>query len=101
MDAYWQIIIGTGIGGLLISIYGLYKQYVQESKEHKEKQTLATWSIIIGLSGIILAFVGSIIGIILSILSMRRKKHQALSKIGLTVSILTLLPWLLVVFLGG
>lgn len=101
MDTYWQIVIGTGIGGLLISIYGLYKQYVQESKAHNEKQTLATWSIIIGLSGIILAFVGSIIGIILSILSMRRKKHRALSKIGLLVSILTLVPWLLVIFLGA
>jgi len=101
MDAYWQIVIGTGIGGLLISIYQLYKQYVQESKAHKEKQTLATWSIIIGLSGIILAFIGSIIGIILSIYSMKGKRHKTLSKIGFIVSVLTLIPWLLVIFWGA
>ncbi len=61
---------------------------------------MAKASILIGLSGIILAFVGSVIGIILGLISMRGKKHKALSKIGVMVSILTLLPWLLVVTLG-
>lgn len=99
-DTFWQVIIGSGIGGALLSLFALYKQYVQESKEHNESQTLAKWSIIVGLSGIILAFIGSIIGIIMAIISMNGKKYKALAKIGLTVSILTLLPWLLVVVLG-
>jgi len=100
MDVFWQIVIGTGIGGLLYSIFSIYKQYVQESKTNNEKQTLATWSIIIGLSGIILAFVGSILGIIMALFSMKGKQHKALSKIGLLISCLTLIPWLLVIFLG-
>ncbi len=101
MDGFWQIVIGAGIGGVLYSIYSLYKQYVQESKANNENQTLATWSIIIGLSGIILAFIGSITGIILAILSMREKKYKTLSKIGLLTSVLALIPWLLVIFLGA
>ena len=100
MDGFWQIAIGTRIGGVLYSIYSLYKQYIEESKANKKKQTLATWSIIIGLSGIIFAFIGSISGILLALLSMKGNKHKALSKIGLLISILTLLPWLLVVFIG-
>ena len=100
MDGFWQIVIGTGIGGVLCSIYSLYKQYMQESKTNNEKQTLAIWSIMIGLSGILLAFIGSILGIILALLSMRGKNHRALSKIGLLISMLTLLPWFLVVFIG-
>lgn len=97
---FWQIVIESGIERGVYSIYSLYKQYVQESKANNEKQTLATWSIIIGLSGIIFAFIGSILGLILSILSMRGKKHKALSKTELPINLLTLLPWLLVVFLG-
>ena len=100
MDTFWQIIIGSGIGGVLISIIGLYKSYMKESKEHNESQRMAKASIIIGLLGIILVFVGSIVGIILGILSMRGKRYKALSKIGILVSILTMLPWILVVLLG-
>jgi len=100
MDVFWQIVIGTGIGGILYSIYSLCKQYVQESKTNNEKQILATWSIIIGLSGIVLAFVGSILGIIIAIFSMRGKKYKTLSKIGILISCLTLIPWLLVILNG-
>lgn len=100
MDVFWQIVIGSGIGGVLFSIYSLYKMYVEESKEHNENQKMAKASIIFGLLGFILVFVGSIIGIILGVLSLRGKKYKALSKIGIVVSILTALPWLLVVFLG-
>ncbi len=100
MDTFWQIVIGSGIGGVLLSIYGLYKQYSNESKEHNESQTMAKWSIFLGISGIIIAFLGSALGIILALISMKGKKYKALSKIGFAVSILTLLPWLLVVVLG-
>lgn len=100
MDTFWQIVIGSGIGGALLSIYSLYKLYVNESKENNENQKMAKASIIFGLLGFILVFVGSVIGIILGLLSMRGKKYKALSKIGIAVSILTALPWLLVVLFG-
>ena len=100
MDIFWQIVIGSGIGGALLSIYSLYKSYVAESKQHNESQKMAKASIIIGLLGIIFVFIGSIIGIVLGLLSMRGKKYKALSKIGIVVSILTMLPWLLVIVLG-
>lgn len=100
MDTFWQIAIGSGIGGALISIYSLYKAYLKESKENNETQRLAKISIIAGLSGIILVFIGSIAGIILGIISMKGKKYKVLSKIGIMVSVLTMLPWLLVVVLG-
>ncbi len=100
MDTFWQVVIGLGIGGALISIYSLYKQYLKESKEHNESQKLAKISILVGLSGIIIVFVGSVIGISLGVLSMRGKKYKALSKIGIMVSVLTALPWILVLVLG-
>lgn len=100
MDVFWQIVIGSGIGGALLSIYSLYKMYIKESKEHNESQKLAKASIVFGLLGLILAFLGSLVGIVLGVISMRGKKYKALSKIGIAVSILTMLPWLLVVVLG-
>ena len=100
MDTFWQVVIGSGIGGALISICSLYKQYLKESKEHNESQKLAKISILVGLSGIIIVFVGSAIGILLGVLSMRGKKYKALSKIGIVVSVLTALPWILVLVLG-
>jgi len=100
MDAFWQVVIGSGIGGLLLAIYKYYKSYVLESKEHNESQRMAKASIIIGLSGIILIFIGSIVGLVLGIISYRRKKFKALSVIGIMISVLTLLPWLMVLVLG-
>ena len=100
MDAFWQIVIGSGISGVIISIYSLYKSYLKESKENNESQRMAKVSIVAGISGIILVFAGSVLGIILGIISMRGKKYKALSKIGIAVSILTMLPWLLVIILG-
>ena len=100
MDTVWQITIGFSIGAVLLSLFGLYKSYLKESKEHNEKQGMAKAAIIIGLSGIIFVFLGSIIGIILGLISMRGKKYKALSKIAIMISILTALPWLLVVIFG-
>jgi uncharacterized membrane protein len=76
MDPFWQVIIGTAIGGLLLNIYWFYKQYVTESKEHDEKQTMATWSIILGLTGIITFGITSIIGLILAFISMHKKNTE-------------------------
>lgn len=100
MDSAWQVIIGVGIASVLLSIFRLYKSYVRESKESGESQKMAKWSVFFGLSGIFLIGLGSFIGIILGLVSMRGKKHKALSKIGVAVSVLTLLPWFLVVLLG-
>ena len=75
MDTFWQVVIGSGIGGVLLSLYNFYKSYLAESKNHNEKQTMAKASIIFGLSGIIFVFVGSIIGIILALISMKGKKY--------------------------
>jgi len=100
MDFHYQVVIGTAIVSILITIYGFYKSYLKTSKEDNESQTMAKWSIIFGLSGIILAFVGSIIGIILALLCMRNKKHKGLSILGLSISILTILPWFLLLING-
>jgi 4-amino-4-deoxy-L-arabinose transferase-like glycosyltransferase len=100
MDPFWQVIIGSGIGGLLLEIYLLYKSYARESAASNESQRMAKASIIFGLSGIILIFIGSIVGIILGLISMRGKKHKGLSIIGIIISFLTLLPWLMVLILG-
>jgi len=101
MDPFWQVVIGSGIGGLLINIYWFYKQYAIESKESGEKQAMATWSIVLGLAGIITFGITSIIGVVLALISMRGKTHKALSKIGLSVSILMMLPWLAVIIFGA
>jgi len=95
MDSFWQVIIGSAIGGLLLEIYILYKSYAKKSKDSNESQKLAKASIIFGLSGIILIFIGSIIGLILGLISMRGKKHKGLSIIGIIISVLTLTPWIL------
>ncbi len=100
MDTVWQVVIGSAIGGALISVYQLYKAYLKESKEHNESQRMAKWSVVFGLSGIVLIFLGSVIGLVLGIISIRGKKYKALSKLGILLSILTALPWLLVIVLG-
>jgi len=95
-----KVIIGMAIGSLILGIYKKYKSYALESKAHNESQKMAKASIIIGLSGIILIFIGSIVGLILGIISYRRKKFKTLSVIGIMVSALTLLPWLMVLIFG-
>jgi len=100
MDPFWQVVIGTAIGGALVNIFWFFKQYLKESKESDEKQTLAIWSIVLGLAGIVTLGITSIIGLALALVSMRGKKHKALSIIGLTVSVLTMLPWLAVIVFG-
>lgn len=100
MDPAWQVIIGSGVAGLLLTIFGIYRSYLRESKEHNEKQGMAKASIIFGLSGLILIGVGSLIGILLGFVSMRGKKYRALSKLGIFISILTLIPWVLVLIFG-
>ncbi|MDA3884871.1 MAG: hypothetical protein PF638_04680 [Candidatus Delongbacteria bacterium] len=100
MDSSWQVIIGTGIGGLLLALYGFYKDYVNTSKEDNESQTIAKWSIVFGLSGLFLVGLGGIIGLILGFRSKKGKKHKALSYIGIFLSILTALPWI-AVFVWG
>jgi hypothetical protein len=100
MDPFWQIVIGTALGGAILNIFWFLKQYLRESKESDEKQTMAIWSIAAGLTGIITFGITSIIGLILSLTSMRGRKHKALSVIGLTISLLTMLPWLVVMVFG-
>ena len=100
MESYWQILIGAGLVGVVVSVYSLYRSYVNESEANNESQTMAKWAIIFGLSGIILVFIGSLIGIVLSLISMKKKKYKALSKLGLFFSILTTIPWILVIIFG-
>ena len=56
--------------------------------------------LIIGLTGILTFGIGSIIGILLALISMIGKKHKTLSKIGLMISILSMVPWVLVIIFG-
>lgn len=100
MDPTWQVVIGTSIGGLLIAVYGFYKDYVSTSKEHNESQVMATLSIVFGLSGLFLVVMGSAIGLILGFKSRKGKKYKALANIGIFLSFLTLLPWI-AVFIWG
>lgn len=100
MEPFWQVVIGSAIGGLILNIYWFYKQYVAECEESNEKQTMATWSVFLGLAGIVTLGVTSIIGVILALASMRGKKHRALSIIGLSICILTIIPWVAVIVFG-
>lgn len=100
MEATWQVIIGVGIASALLSVLKLYRSYIKESKESGENQRLAKWSIFFGLSGIILVGLGSFLAILLGLISMKGKKHKALSKIGIVLGILSFLPWLMV-FVAG
>ena len=101
MDLIWQVALGGAAGTLLLGLFSLYKDYVKESKEHNESQALAKWSIALGISGIILVFVGSALGILLGIISISRNKYNALAKIGIALSVLSALPWLAVVIFGA
>lgn len=86
---------------MILNLYWLYKNYKKESKKNDEKQTLATISIVIGLTGIVTFGIGSVLCIILALISMSGKKYKALSKIGVFVSILTMLPWVAVMIFGA
>ncbi len=90
-----QIILGVAIIGFLIILYGLYRTYVRESKNHGQKQTAATWALIFGFLGLIIPFIGSLIGLTLGILSWK-KEYNALSKFAIGVSVLTFIPWLII-----
>ena len=100
MDPVWQVAIGGAAAAVLISLFSLIKAYSKESKDNNESQTLAKWSIFLGISGIILVFVGSALGILLGIISISKNKYNALAKIGIAISILTTLPWLAVILFG-
>lgn len=100
MEATWQVLIGIVIASAIISIFRLYKIYVRESMKSGENQKLAKWSIFFGISGIILVGLGSLLAIILGIISMKGKKHKSLSKIGIILGILSFLPWLMVWMFG-
>jgi hypothetical protein len=99
MNETWQIVLGFGIGTLVIVLYGMYKSYIKTAEENNENLKLAKISIIFGASGIVFIFLGSLVGITLAVISFRRNKYRALSIIGFVVSLLTMLPWLLVVLL--
>ena len=101
MGPVWQVFIGSAIGGLLIAIYGFYKDLSNDSKRDNESQTMAKWSIFFGLSGIVLIGIGSIIGLILGFKSKKNIKHKTLSYIGIFLSILTMLPWIAVLVFGA
>lgn len=100
METTWQVLIGLGIGSVLVAIYGLYKDYVKESREHNESQRLAKISLVLGLSGIVLVGLGNLAGLIAGVIAVRRQQYKALAKIGILVSILTFVPWLMVMVLG-
>lgn len=100
MDASWKVIIGISAAGAILSIFRLYKSYLKESKDSGESQRLAKWSVFFGISGIILVGLGSFLAILLGFISMKGKKHKALSKIGIVLGILTLLPWIAVIIFG-
>lgn len=101
MDPFWQVVIGTAIGGALLNIYWLFKHYVQQSKASNESQTMAIWAIVAGLMGIITFGITSIVGLILAVISMRGKKFKALSITGLVISVLTMAPWIAVIIFGA
>ena len=100
MDPFWQVAIGVAVGGVLIEIFLLYKQYVRNSKLSGESLKMAKRSILFGILGLFSFGIGSIIGIILGIVSLRKYTFKALSKIGIFVSILTLIPYVLVIVFG-
>ena len=101
IDPFWTVTLGTLIGGVILAIYRFYKDYISESKKDGESQKMAVVSVILGASGILLFGITSIIGFILGIIVVIRKKNKALGKIGMVVSLLTLMPWLMVIIFGA
>ena len=89
IDPIWTVAIGTAIGGIILSIYSLFKQYLRESRKDGESQKLSIASIIVGASGILLFGTTSIIGFLLGLIAVIRNKNKALAKIGIIVSIAT------------
>lgn len=101
MNEIWAVVIGTSIGIIVITIYGLLKNYLSECKQDNESQKLAMSSMILSFSGIILFGITSLIGIILGIVALKRlNKHKALAIIGIALGFITISFWLFVIIFG-
>lgn len=100
MDHFWQVVIGTGIGGLLLTLWSIYRSYLRESKEHNESQRMAKVAIVLSILGLFSIGLGSVLGILLGFISMRGKNFKALSKIAIVLGLITLVPWILVLIFG-
>lgn len=100
-DPFWQIVIGTGIGGLLLALWSIYRSYLRESKEHNESQRMAKVAIVLSIFGLFSIGLGSILGILIGFTSMKGKKFKALSKIAVVIGLITLFPWILVAIFGS
>lgn len=92
----YQVLIGASVGGLILFIISCIRDYLREQKG--ESQKLAIISIILGVL-IIIPFLG-VVGLLLAIISLFKKKNKALSKIAILINVLSLLPWLAVLIIG-
>ena len=95
----YQIIMGSFIAGLIISLFHFINNYRKESKQEGESQRLAIIAIIFGVL-IFIPFAGTI-GLFLAIISLFIKKFKTLSKIAIVVNIIALLPWLAVLIFSA
>jgi ABC-type sugar transport system permease subunit len=88
MDPMWGIIIGAAAGGLLLEIWRTVKLY-KNDKSPEESQALAITSIIMGLLFII-PFL-SVIGLMIAIISYKKKKFKGFARIGILINSLVCL----------
>ena len=100
MDVSWQVFIGSVVASLILTLWSLFRSYVRESKLHGEKQVMSRWSVILGLLGLFVPFIGSALGLILGLISLKNK-YKGLAKVGIVLSVLTTIPWVLVLVLGA
>ena len=83
MEPFWGVVIGTAVGGLLLEIFRTYRVYKNE-KSPDESQVLAITSIIMGLL-VIVPFL-CVPGLILGIVSYKRKKFKGFARIGIFIN---------------
>lgn len=94
----YQVLIGSMIASLVITLVKLINDFRKESKQKGESQAIAITAIVIGLL-IIIPFAG-VPGLLLAGLSYYLKKTKTLSKIAIIVNLISLIPWIAVLIFG-
>lgn len=95
MDPEWQIIIGIGIGSIIIELFLLLKFWKNSTSPH-ESQWAAMISIILGIT-----FLCSILGLIIGLISYKKKNNKGFSKIAIGVNLVSLFLLILLIIIKG
>ncbi len=92
----YQVLIGTAVGGLLITAYRFLK--TQSLKDPEESQKISIIAIILGVL-IIIPFLG-VIGLAIALVALKKKKRKILPIIAFVINLIATLLWLAVIIFG-